>query len=648
MSLRKKWFHFYSYFLKVAPSSGMGLRFVFSGIRFSGVLRMGMAFIFSMSSMAQATPKQREAVVKVVMAEIPWNQRPMKLTELMDYGKNFLPPILLQQLQANYMLYGDIEIPKMEVSRVKVGSQEHVRLTMTEKGMTNTITLIDDGKVFARLNDKVDILKEDMRSLTTVVAKVYQAIPVQAPKGPFLDDWDYGRLTPKGRLEYIKKLREIMVLMEKIQNNSGQGSTPDISWNLPIDDSTSKAEVNFEQNPMTTTAGFFPHSGLSFSTATAVFKSWWRYVLSGAQAAAGGSGPVILAGGVYDSTAEYNNIKKKECTGSKGATIYCEPTMFPMQSQCIEEKGSSWTDACYKNSGGQNITNDNIKSKLTDIKRNIQNVSQRIDNVCAVKEKVPSECNTLRVRKDEIQKILNENTAANTPSQPPASSNTQSNDDIQRIAAVNTYCGQKSLSGIKTTKLSTSEGNGLAPLQSESAVIQGERVTDKSAFKAYCQCESPNVSIYDVAPSEVVASMTINSSGSSSASSSFNKDPRALVLKSCTTSTPEKPAGGGSGGGSSRRSQWWNPSSWCESSTCRMGLGIGAVGLTLGLGIMGYRQSMKAQENQQRAQQEWYANMLGGGAATMPPTMSLYTPSALRPTDMFNTNFNTNTQDTLR
>jgi hypothetical protein len=424
--------------------------------------------------------------VKVVMAEIPWNQRPMKLTELMDYGKNFLPPILLQQLQANYMLYGDLEIPKMEVSRVKVGSAEHVRLTMTEKGMTNTITLIDDGKVFARLNDKVDIYKEDMRSLTTVVSKVYQAIPVQPPKGPFLDDWDYRRLTPKGRLEYIKKLREIMVLMEKIQNNSDQGSTSDISKNFPFENSTSEAEVNFDQNPITTTAGIFPHAGLSITAAAGVFKSWWEYMLSGAEAA---GGSVILAGGVYGSKAEYTNIKNTKCSERTGATIYCEPTMFPMDKQCIEVKGSSWTTACYKASGEKSNLNGMIKTKMDEVKNKMIKVSQSIDEVCAGKKKVPTECNTLRTRYDEIQKILSENTAANTPSKPPTNSTTQSNDDIQRIAEVNTYCGQKSLSGIKTTKLSFSDSNGLAQLQSESAVIQGERVTDKSAFKAYCQCD---------------------------------------------------------------------------------------------------------------------------------------------------------------
>ncbi len=645
MSLRKKWFHFYSYFLKVAPSSGMGLRFVFSGIRFSGVLRMGMAFIFSMSSMAQATPKQREAVVKVVMAEIPWNQRPMKLTELMDYGKNFLPPILLQQLQANYMLYGDIEIPKMEVSRVKVGSQEHVRLTMTEKGMTNTITLIDDGKVFARLNDKVDILKEDMRSLTTVVAKVYQAIPVQAPKGPFLDDWDYGRLTPKGRLEYIKKLREIMVLMEKIQNNSGQGSTPDISWNLPIDDSISKAEVNFEQNPMTTTAGFFPHSGLSFSTATAVFKSWWRYMLSGAQAAAGGKYPLILAGEIISDSGEMKEYKDHQNKCDKGK-IYCDGDLFPVEGEnnCIARpRGSQWTNACLKASESK-ITFRAKEPKNSfnqgDLKGKLDGLSAEIFNAChntkgkAVKD--GAACSDLEKRIGELKTIYSHQTAANQPivANPPASP--AQDLEKKKHDRINQQCGAISEGGYSTQLLSGSNATS-GPLkgQAQALLASGgseERITKPDSFTAICSCAEPAVSVYALPQKTIVDTSKATE----------------LTLDSCKPPTPEKPAGGGGGGGSSRRSQWWNPNSWCESSTCRMGLAIGAIAIPIGLGIMGYRQSMKMQDKQQKAQQEWYASMLGGGAATMPPTMSLYTPSALRPTDMFNFNSNTSTQDTLR
>ena len=346
-----------------------------------------------------------------------------------------------------------------------------------------------------------------------------------------------------------------------------------------------------------------------------------------------------------------SNIKNTKCSERTGATIYCEPTMFPMKDnkQCISGvSGSGWTEACAEKSRA-NIKLDTFRDsdgKLDEFRDKMKDVSKKIARICNSKNKPQlKECQILEKRKNEITDLLKIETTSNTPQQTQSPATDRSLDQIRTI---NDHCGTASLNGYGTRKLSINS-NPLGALQNGTSLISTgndrERILLNETYKAYCQCAEPGVSVYDVAQSESAAAITTQNPSPTN----IIKNPNALVLQKCEAPAPEKPAGSsGRGGGGSSRSQWWNPNSWCESSTCRLGVAIGAISIPIALGIMGYRQSMKQQQKQQDSIREWYASMLGGGAATMPPTMSFYTPSALRPTDMFNTNSNTNTQDTLR
>jgi len=194
-----------------------------------------LAFLlgFEPALMAQGQARQN-ADIKAFIEMSGISKRPVTFRELYNKFSAYLPQAQKEELKGFIQTYGDMQIPKMDITKINGGSgagDEIYKLQVVQKGQAGSIEIFNDGKQFARVNGQV-LTADDMKSTQTVMEKV--GIPKQAAAtfkrpvrvGPdLLSGSDILKLKKADQKAYMKQFRAILASMEAVQTVDLQTKT---------------------------------------------------------------------------------------------------------------------------------------------------------------------------------------------------------------------------------------------------------------------------------------------------------------------------------------------------------------------------------------------------------------------------------------
>ncbi len=152
-------------------------------------------------------------------------KRPVTFRELYNKFSAYLPQAQKDELKLFIQNYGNLEIPKMDISKIRVSGQadDVFKLQVVQAGHSGTMEIMNSGKIFARVNGQA-LTPKDMFSTPNVMQKVGLPRPAlttfkRAKPGPdLLSAKDILKLKKSDQKKYFKDFRELLASMEAVQN----------------------------------------------------------------------------------------------------------------------------------------------------------------------------------------------------------------------------------------------------------------------------------------------------------------------------------------------------------------------------------------------------------------------------------------------
>jgi hypothetical protein len=152
-------------------------------------------------------------------------KRPVTFRELYNKFSGYLPQAQRDELKLFIQNYGNLEIPKMDINKIRVAGQadEVYKLQVVQAGQSGTMEIMNSGKIFARINGQ-SLTGSDMNSTANVMQKAGLPRPALAAfkrvkLGPdLLSAKEILKLKKEDQKKYFKDFRELLASMEAVQN----------------------------------------------------------------------------------------------------------------------------------------------------------------------------------------------------------------------------------------------------------------------------------------------------------------------------------------------------------------------------------------------------------------------------------------------
>ncbi|MGZ5279050.1 MAG: hypothetical protein ACXWC9_03860 [Pseudobdellovibrionaceae bacterium] len=185
-----------------------------------------LAFLlgFEPALMAQGSARQN-ADIKAFIEMSGLAKGPVTYRELYNKFSAYLPQAQKDELKGFIQVYGDLQVPKMDISKIKgAGDNEEIyKLQVVQNGQAGSIEIFNDSKQFARVNGQV-LTADDMKSTQAVMEKV--GLPKQAAeafKRPAksmdrtLKASDLAKLSKADQIKFFQQLRALMASTEAVE-----------------------------------------------------------------------------------------------------------------------------------------------------------------------------------------------------------------------------------------------------------------------------------------------------------------------------------------------------------------------------------------------------------------------------------------------
>lgn len=185
-----------------------------------------MTYAMVFNPLAYAKPQDQKSDFKNFLESSQITKKEMTLRQVYSLYRGSLDSKARAEMDTIVYNYGDMKLPKMQVSKVKgANGQDYFQLQGVKDGDSISMTIVNDDKVFMKMNGK-NFSPDDMRS----ISKSAQVLGVDddmekaglnfAPKEEFgfLSVKQIRQLPKQQKQEYFQRVRKLLEAMEDVQN----------------------------------------------------------------------------------------------------------------------------------------------------------------------------------------------------------------------------------------------------------------------------------------------------------------------------------------------------------------------------------------------------------------------------------------------